>query len=174
MKKLTEIDHVDLFLICLKGNINRITNSLCYMMKLFRDIFGHKLDRDGIYLCDPNVFWNRCIIALNQVRMDHKEIKRRLRTQNQMTDDQLAERNVHDLNDYFDIKGIHLEHVFIDSFYDEEDPVEKEKFEESTEKLYQMLEKKSLSPAMTKGMLDAYNELRKGRNLLFNLYQCSS
>ena len=162
MKKLTEVDHVDLFLICLKGNINRVTNSLHYMLKLFRDIFGQKLDNEGKCSSDPSIFWNRCVIVFTHLHMGKSDVKRRLREQNELTDEQLAVRNVDDLACYFDLKEIRLEHIFIDSFYETDDQVEKERFDKSLEKLHQMLLNKSKHPAMTKAMLMAYHDFKTG------------
>ena len=168
MKKLTTIDHVDIFLICLKGNTNRITSSLNYMLTIFRDIFGYKLDNEGKVECDPFVFWNRCVISFSQVPMGHKDVKRRLKNNKQMTDEELAKINIQHLAKYFQIETTQFEHVFIDSYFDKDDDEEEQNFSVSTEKLYRILDTNSLNPAMTSAMLVAYDELGKGK--IFYIY----
>ena len=160
MKKLTEVDQVDIFLICRQQISNRITNSLIYMLNYFKDIFGHKMSEEGTCQ-DPDVFWDHCIIAFTKVKMDQTSREDRL-FQNRVTDEELATHCIKDLVKYLSIHQPFLNYVFIDSFYKEHIKDEQTTFSLQTEKLYKILS--SNSPAMTKAMLLAYDKLGKGKH----------
>lgn len=164
MKKLTEVDEVGVFLICLKTISNRITESLAYMLKYFCDIFGYKMV-DSVTEKDPAVFWDNCVIAFTQVPMDAKTVSRRKRSQDGMTDDEVATDCVKALAKQLRINQSQLKYVMIDARFDEADKDEKNAFLSQSDKLYAILQKNNA--AMTKAMRVAYDKFAKG-----NFYSC--
>ena len=158
MKKLTEVSDVHLFLICLKGTTSRLHASLTYMITIFKEIFGHRMKGEQP-IEDPSVFWRRCVIVFTHVPMGRTSIKRRLRAQNNMTDDQIAQNHMQKLVQRFKIVNTNFEYLFIDALH-EENVDETTKFNASIEKLYDLLVRSS--PAMTKAMNIARNKLERG------------
>ena len=159
MKKLTEVDQVGVFLICLPGISNRITNSLLYMLKYFQDIFGHKMINEEECDQDPSVFWDNCVIAFTKVKMSKTSCEDRFEAHD-MKDEDLAEIYTKDLAKRFKSEQTQLPFFFIDSFFKEGIEEEKKVFSDQTEKLYKMLT--TNAPAVTKAMLLAYSRMSKG------------
>ena len=91
--KLFGVSHINLFVICLNGQNFRIHESLKYMMNLFKDIFGQKMERNRV-VKDENVFWKRCAVVYTHLSMDEANIKRRKRTQCGCTDEDIILKNM--------------------------------------------------------------------------------
>ena len=164
MKKLTEVDQVGVFLICLPGISNRITNSLIYMLRFFRDIFGYKM-LNSVPVRDHAVFWDNCVIAYTKVPMDARSVSRRIANQKQMSDDEVAKHCIKDLAKALQIDQSQLRYVIIDSCFDETVTEEKHAYLSQSEKLYRTLGRNR--PAMTLAMTAAYYKIEQG-NLLSN------
>ena len=171
MKKLTEVDQINVFLICLPGISNRITNSLLYMLRFFRDIFGYRMI-EGIPHKDHAVFWRNCVIAYTKVSMEDKNVSKRFMTQNQMTDEEVASHCIKNLAKSLKIDQSHLKHIFIDSFFDENNAEEKTAYITQTNKLYNIMQENA--SAMTKAMRVAYYKIEQGNCFFYNntCYNC--
>ena len=159
MKKLTEVDEVGVFLICLKTISNRITDSLVFMLKYFCEIFGYKMV-NSVLKKDPSVFWDNCVIAFTQVQMDAKTVSRRKRSQDGLTDDEVANDCIKALAKQLHINQSQLKYVMIDARFDEADKDEKKAYLSQSDKLYAILHKNN--PSMTKAMILAYDKFTKG------------
>lgn len=160
MMKLTEIDQVDIFLICLPGISNRITNSLLYMLRFFRDIFGYRMV-DGVPQKDATVFWKHCVIAFTKVPMDNRNVARRLGTQRQKSDDEVAMHCIKTLTKTLDINQQYLDYVIVDALFEDSEEDEMTAYINQTDKLFGILVKNP--PAMTMAMSIAYYKFEKGK-----------
>ena len=152
--KLFEISHVNLFVICLNGMNVRVHGSLRYMIQMFRDIFGRKMENNQV-VKDENVFWSRCAVVYTHLSMDNRSIRKRLIAQGGSTDEDIFSKNMQELKRIIGIgEQKKMEHAIIDALYEESNSSEQEKFKEECIKLYEFMSKKS--PAMTEAMIKAH------------------
>ena len=144
LSKLSELDGINLFVICWNGSNPRLTASLVEMLKILQDMFGYKLE-GGVSIADPQEFWRRCVISYSRISWDKSSIRIRER--------QMANENVeYDMRDtiamHFGPESRGIECVYIDALYDANDATQALKFDEETEKLYNYLLEKEPLPTI--------------------------
>ena len=164
LQKLITIRHVNLFVICLNGMNFRIHESLVYMIKLFRDIFGQKMENNEV-VKDENVFWNRCAVVYTHMGMDETAVRKRLDAQRGDSDGVIILKNLRQMKSHFGIGDqISVQYAIIDALYKNsqgESSPEQIKFEGQCEKLYNCFsEKLEKTPAMVEAMIEAYNKIQ--------------
>ena len=164
LQKLTTIRHVNLFVICLNGMNFRIHESLVYMIKLFRDIFGQKMVNNEV-VKDENVFWKRCAVVYTHMGMDETAAQKRLDAQSGESDDVIILKNLRKMKAHFGIVDqISVQYAIIDALYKSnqgERSPERKKFEDECEKLYNFISGKlEKTPAMVEAMVVAYNKIQ--------------
>ena len=171
LSKLSEIDGVNLFVICWNGANPRLTASLVEMLKILQDMFGYKSE-GGISMADPQEFWRRCVISYSRISWDESSIRIRKR--------QMESEGVeYDMRDtiaiHFGPESRGIECVYIDALYDAKDRTQALKFDEETEKLYNHLLAKEPLPMMA---IQKYHknqsrivDLRKRSNFLERDYE---
>ena len=154
MIKLTTVEHINLFVICHNSINARLHASMKYMLCLFEDIFGNKM-QSGEPIKDATVFWSRCVIVYTNMHMDDESMERRHQTHQGLSDYDVAEENIEHLREQLQINpdAGQLEYVFIDSLYKKSDSEQKKKFERGCNKLYGHLSDRS--PAMTEDIQKA-------------------
>ena len=158
--KLTKISHVNLFVICVSGINVRVHESLRYMMTMFKDIFGQKMENNEV-VKDENIFWERCVIVYTHLPMDESSIARRALAREGdhnfgLTDEVVLSNNIKELKRIIGIgEHIKLEYLVIDAIATrfKSDSTERIKFNNECLKLYEYLSEKS--PAMTEAMTKA-------------------
>ena len=156
LMKLFEITHVNLFVICLNGMNVRVHESLKYMITMFRDIFGQKME-GNLVVKDENVFWKRCVVVYTHMSMDITSVKRRVNAQGGLSDEDIILNNILELKRIVGIgEQIKLEYATIDALYEDSNPSERKEFKDGCLKLYKFLSEKS--PAMTVAMIKAHHE----------------
>ena len=126
LSKLSEIDGVNLFVICWNGANPRLTASLVEMLKILQDMFGYKSE-GGISIPDPQEFWRRCVISYSRISWDESSIRIRKR--------QMESEGVeYDMRDtiaiHFGPESRGIECVYIDALYDAKDTTQALKFDE--------------------------------------------
>ena len=164
LQKLTTIRHVNLFVICLNGMNFRIHESLVYMIKLFRDIFGQRMENNEV-VKDENVFWKRCAVVYTHMGMDVTAVQKRLDAQRGDSDAVIILKNLRKMKSHLGIGDqISVQYAIIDALYKNsqgESSPEQIKFEGQCEKLYKCFsEKLEKTPAMVEAMIEAYNKIQ--------------
>lgn len=149
IKTLHEINHINVFVLCVNGQSPRMDGSLVDMLKYFEGMFGS--------VEDPLAFWSQCVIVFTRLPMDKKSIMKRLKAQKGKTDEQIAEMYKKELVKMFGKETMSLKYLFIDACYDEEDEEETLAFDKGTIELYNILSK--MPQAMTKNMRNARTKL---------------
>ena len=157
MSKLSTVNHINLFVVCLNGAVLELRESMRYVLNYFRDIFGVKMEQ-GEPRKDANVFWRRCFIVVTKMHMDENSIKRRSRDNNNVSDEEIIEEVIGELASILKIDD-DIGYAKIDALHGE-DNAEKEIYNHECEELYQQLCKKH--PAMTEAMIMAHNRSAKG------------
>ena len=158
MKKLTSVDHINLFVICInEQNISRMHESLRYMLNYFKDIFGVKMER-GAIITDINVFWERCFIVITKMPLDEASVKRRLKATKNVPSQEHFEKVIAHLKSKVlepDNRLKITNFAFIDAHRDVESTSENETYMKECQKLYHQLCQKS--PARTRAMQIAHS-----------------
>ena len=159
MKSLTRVSHINLFLVCVNGTtLRRLNESLQYMLRVFEDIFGHKIV-DGEVQKDPDTFWSKCMFLVTNLGMDKKSIKKRVGCYDPDAYKQIIHKQ---LSEFTKELGIDVpNHVIIDALYDADDEAEVTEFNNATNLVYDALLK--TSPAMTEAMLRQSEMSMKGK-----------
>jgi len=111
------LEYVDVFLIAFQDSDTRITRSVKSMLKMLSSMFG-----EG--------FWNNVLILAT--RFHYSQFAMSIRSNNETSWRQNIRNGLKRTTDRWNS----LEAVFIDSFYDPNDPYQKEKFREGAEEVY--------------------------------------
>merc|ERR1712203_988276 len=120
-----DCDYVNLFVIAVNGQNPRLDGSLLGMIKIFEGMFGQE-------------FWKQVVVLFTRMPMDEKSRRKRVKGTGK-TDDQLAQEYMAEVAKRFkNSQGIGF--VFLDAYYDEEDPEEKKFFDQAVEVLYERLD----------------------------------
>ena len=149
MKNLTKVSHINMFLICVNGTtLRRINHSLIYMLKVFEEIFGHRIV-SGAVTKDKNMFWSKCVIAITNLPMDIKSIMRRVGHYDEISDKDIIQKQLSELTKEI---GIDVpKFVILDAKYNNTDAEEAIAFNNATNHLYSIMT--NAAPAMTEAML---------------------
>ena len=139
-----EIKFVDVFMIAIPKSENRLTNSMREMLGLFQQMFGDE-------------FWNNTILVATMWPYDQRSIDRR--------ENKTEEWWVDSLNkDVFE-KELQVTQklgaVFIDTFYNQDDQLEREKFRENTKKLWNFAISVQNNPFECKDIKIAITQIRQ-------------
>ena len=114
-----KIKFVDVFMIAIPKSENRLTNSMREMLKLFQTMFGDE-------------FWMNTILVATMWPYDQRSIDRRENRTEKWWVDSL---NQHVFKKELKVNQ-KLDAVFIDTFFNQDDTLEREKFEENTSRLW--------------------------------------
>ena len=139
-----EVKFVDVFVIAIPKSENRLTNSLREMLTIFQTMFGDE-------------FWMNTILVATMWPYDQRSIERRGNKTEKWWVDSL---NQDVFNKEFHINRS-LGAVFIDTFYYHDDELEKRKFEENTNNLWNFAMRMQGSPFECKDIKIAKTQLRK-------------
>ena len=164
LMSLTKISHVNLFVICLNGTNVRVHESLKYMITMFKDIFGQKMENNEV-VKDENIFWERCVIVYTHLRMDENSIERRILVRQDeihvgATDEDILSNNIKELKNIMGIsEHIKIEYLVIDAIatISKSDSLERKKFDDECLKLCKYLSE--MPPAMTEAMTKAHFQI---------------
>ena len=117
-----EIKYVHVFIIAFKQTDNRMTNSLRSMISLFEKMFGKK-------------FWDNAI--LEATHWNHGEDAERIRMESDppITQEFWTSEFNRILRKEYKLKQ-DLESIFIDTFHNKDDPMERETFLQETQTLF--------------------------------------
>jgi len=122
--------YLHVFVILFKQTDNRMTAALWNMLNMFQNMFGTE-------------FWSNAI--LEATHWSHSDYLSRVRSENGNSEEKWAlqfnERLHKDFNFTLDLPA-----VFIDTFYNRDNPIEVDKFHENTEKLWSFAQSKLDSP----------------------------
>lgn len=162
MTKLTEVESVNVFVVCINGTNCRLHQSLLYMLRLFERVFGHRLQNEKPQE-DRSMFWDRVMVVFTNLEMSEKSIDRRKSTQKNLTDQEILKQNLIDLSNEF--KVVLNKYEIIDALAPQKgDEFEKEAFDVAAENLYYLLS--TQSPAMTKAMIMAHHKFETEKEKL--------
>jgi hypothetical protein len=123
-------EYVNLFGIAVEGQNPRLAGSLIAMIKIFEEMFGDD-------------FWKHCLITFTRMRMDESSVKRREKERSRevnKTDDEVARAYIKEVVEKFPKAEGNLKYLYLDACYDADDEAEEQCFNESMQKLYNMLE----------------------------------
>merc|ERR1712037_1006293 len=117
-------DFVNLFVIAVNGQNPRLDGSLVGMIKVFEGMFGQD-------------FWKQVVVLFTRMPMDETAKKKREKN-SQQSDDELAQKYMAEVAKRFK-HGKQIDYVFLDSWFDKEDPEEKRCFDQVMDKLLNAL-----------------------------------
>merc|ERR1719376_1841073 len=149
-----EVKFVHAFVIAFKETDDRLTGAMTDMIKIFEKMFGHD-------------FWNNVILEATHWNFHESSIRKR-KAKDELSMDYWSST----LNKWFHSKyslpqGLQLPSVFIDTFYDPNNPDEKEMFESNTKKLWDFASDRE--PFECKDIKIALTEIGQLENEITNL-----
>jgi len=113
-------DFVNCVVLAVNGQNPRLDGSLVGMIRIFEGMFGSK-------------FWDQMVVVFTRMPMDKKNKKKRLRSTENKTDDDVANSYMNEVKKKFESSvPERLQHLFIDACYDEDDEDENKSFKEAT------------------------------------------
>jgi len=144
-------DHINAIMIVINGGNPRLDAALIAMIKIF----------EGIFTTD---MWKHVGIIFTHLSMDEKSVKKREKSSCK-TDQQFGEDMIKKINNKFpNSKGLLKEFFMIDATYDESDGKEADPFENSTNRLYELLERNPGLP--TTKVMEVETESKRLNRLL--------
>ena len=163
MKKLTKVSHINVFLITVNGTtLRRINHSLLYMLRVFEEIFGHKIVK-GSVAKDKDMFWRKCVVAITNIPMDKQSVIRRVGFYDVKRDKQIIRKQLSELTK--ELKGLKvLKFVILDAKFRENSTEEANAFNDAVNHLYEIMSK--TAPAMTEAMLLQHQTQYQERKML--------
>lgn len=118
--------YINLFAIAVNGQSPRLDGSLVAMIKIFEEMFGDN-------------FWKQCVLIFTRIPMNEREKERRLMT-SKASDDAIALNYIIEVEKKFPKSAGGLRYLFLDACFFKKDEKEVEHFNDSMEKLYNMLQ----------------------------------
>ena len=162
MTKLTKVSHINVFLISVNGTtLRRLNHSLVYMLRVFEEIFGHKIV-SGSVAKDKDMFWRKCVIAITNLSMDRQSVIKRVGFYDVKTDKQIIRKQLSELTKEL---GINVpKFVILDAKCNENNTEEANAFNDAVNRLYEIMNK--TAPAMTEAMLLQHQSQYQERKML--------
>lgn len=148
-----EIKYIHAFVIAFKQQDNRMTASLRSMIGLFQKMFGDR-------------FWENAILEATHWNFHEHAVEMRNRSNPRLTEDWWTSQFNSIFAKEYGLR-LRLDSVFIDTYYDKNNPPEKEKFDHNTEKLWKFASTRN--PFECKDIKIALTEIRSLQNYIDDL-----